>query len=660
MSEFTPQEMNNKVSITNELIQDFLSYSTAIYNRALPDIVDGLKVAQRRVLMGMSDLNLQSSSAYCKVTKLEGNVLGKYHPQGNCSSTIINMGQQCTMRYALTDIHGNAGGSIQTGEYSGQMVSEDPPAAPRYLEVRATKVAETLYMSEVDKGLGDWRPNYDGTSSELVRYVPKLPALLLTGAQGIASGYACHYVPYNLVDVVTATRAWIKNKAISDKSLLAKFSHPPELPQGGRVVKDTGFTDSLREGRGSITVFGEWETHDDMKWGKRSTRPALIITRLANGSSERFLDRVRTLAEEDKLPGLLDAADHSSREGVRIVLVTKTKEQRNQLITVLVHGNTGLKYTHNVNCVAVGLDNKPRTVGVKEAISTWYQEREKYLISKYTKEVDELSERLVRLLSIIKVLKDIDKFIDILKKSKDKESAINRVSKTWKMEIDMAKYVISIPISTLIRTEKESVEKECDDVKNKMRDLKPLCHTGRELDDTICSQIASLRPLGGPARALWMTESIPETPSRKRGSTGEEKMIEQGKTIGLSSRYVKRWLKENIGKQKIEERWAFHMHEVRIRSREGRREYKSQLDQIRAEAEAKGLPKRGKNAWNAFISENKDLPVAVISAKISELLEKINANTHKSASVPRSPKTRSGRSSEAPKGKRSKKVQRQE
>jgi Type IIA topoisomerase (DNA gyrase/topo II, topoisomerase IV), A subunit len=219
------------------------------------------------------------------------------------------------MRYVLTDIHGNAGGSIQTGEYAGQMVSEDPPAAPRYLEVRATEVAEKLYMDEVVRGLGDWRPNYDGTSSELVRYVPKLPALLLTGAQGIASGYACHYVPYNLRDVVAATKAWIKRKDISDKSLLAKFSHPPELPQGGRVVKDDGLANALREGKGSITVLGEWETQDDMRWGKRSTRPALVITRLANGSSEKFLEKVRALAEEDKLPGLLDAADHLAARG---------------------------------------------------------------------------------------------------------------------------------------------------------------------------------------------------------------------------------------------------------------------------------------------------------------------------------------------------------
>lgn len=652
--------MNNSVSITNELIGDFLSYSTAIYNRALPDIVDGLKVAQRRVLMGMSDLNLKSSSAYCKVTKLEGNVLGRYHPQGNCSSTIINMGQQCTMRYVLTDIHGNAGGSIQTGEYAGQMVSEDPPAAPRYLEVRATEVAEKLYMDEVAKGLGDWRPNYDGTSSELVRYVPKLPALLLTGAQGIASGYACHYVPYNLSDVIAATRGWIKNKGISDKSLLAKFSHPPELPQGGRVVKDDGLVNALREGRGSITVLGEWETQDDMKWGKRSTRPALVITRLANGSSEKFLEKVRSLAEEDKLPGLLDAADHSSREGVRIVLVTKTKEQRNELITTLVHGNTGLKYNHNVNCVAVGLDNRPRTVGVKEVISTWYQEREKYLISKYSGEVDKLSEKLERLLSIIKVLDNIDKFIDILRKSKDKETAIGRVSKTWKMSRDMAQYVISVPVSTLIRTEKESVERECADVKNEIDGLKPLCHTGRELDDTICAQIASLRPLGGSTRALWMTESIPKTPSRQKGLTGEEKMIEHGKEIGLSSRYVRKWLKENMGQQRIEEKWAVHMHEVRIRSREGRKEYKQQLDLIRAEAEQGGLPKRGKNAWNAFISENKDLPIPVISAKLSEWLQKINANTDKGTSVSRTPKTSSRRSPEAPERKRSKKVQGQE
>ena len=142
------------VSIAAELSADFLTYSTAIFNRALPDIVDGLKVAQRRVLLSLRDLNLGPDSPYCKVTRVEGHTLGSYHPQGGCAGTIINLGQESSLRYTLTAIHGNAGGSIQTGDHIGQMVSDDSSAAPRYLEVRATALCQKLYLSEIRKGLG--------------------------------------------------------------------------------------------------------------------------------------------------------------------------------------------------------------------------------------------------------------------------------------------------------------------------------------------------------------------------------------------------------------------------------------------------------------------------------------------------------------------------
>ena len=256
-------------SITSELIADFLSYSTAIYNRALPDVVDGLKVAQRRAIVGLHDLKLSPDSPYSKVSRLEGHVLGAYHPQGGCAGTIINMGQESSFRYTLTQIHGNVGGSIQTGDSAGQMVYEDPPAAARYLEVRASQITDSLYISQLNKGIGQWRDNYDGTRSEPVRFVPALPAILFTGAQGIASGYACHHIPWNLRDVVSTTIAYIKNAKITDAALVAKFSNPPEPPAGGRIVKDDGIKDALLTGKGNITSYGEWETSDKLPWGKR-------------------------------------------------------------------------------------------------------------------------------------------------------------------------------------------------------------------------------------------------------------------------------------------------------------------------------------------------------------------------------------------------------
>jgi DNA gyrase subunit A len=634
------------VSIVSELISDFLAYSTAIYNRALPDIVDGLKAAQRRVVVGLGDLSLASDGPYCKVSRLEGHVLGRYHPQGGCAGTVINMGQQGSMRFVLTDIHGNCGGSIQTGSAVGQLISEDPPAAARYLEVRATMLCEQVYLSQIRKGLGDWRPNYDGTVNEPVRIVPVLPALLLTGSQGIASGYACHHISYNMRDVINAACAWVKNKKLSDSQFLAKFINPPEPPQGGRIVKNEKIAEMIRGGIGQVTAYGEWEMDDKLKWGKRSVRPALVITRLASGSSEKFLEKVRDLADAEKLPGLIDAADHSSRDGIRIVLVAKTMEDRRHILSVLLTSNTGLKHLHNVSCVAVGLDGKPVTVGAREAIEVWYRERVKYLIELHTAEVEGLKLKFDRLEAVLRILSDLDRFLKIVRGGKDKEQVITKVSKIWKLPSDLAKHVIGIPISTLIATESGRVKAECEELENQMAKLLPLCSPGGELDTHICDQIASLRPLCGPARSVWMTEGIPETPQAKPAVKGErERIVEEGKALGLTARAVNKWLKEHIGTGRLRDKWeaykAEYAHRLQMTTRDGKRERKQMLEEIRTLAEGRGMPKRGKFAWNAFIDTCNLDRIDVIRAKMEEWLTNLpNANVR-----PNQPDTRAASNS---------------
>jgi len=544
-------------SISSELVSDFLSYSTAIFNRSLPDIVDGLKVAQRRVICGLKDLGLTPDRPYSKVSRAEGHILGTYHPQGGCAGTIINMGQYSTMRYVLTDIHGNAGGSVQAGRSIGQMVSEDPPAAARYLEVRSTPLAGELYTSQIEKGLGEWRPNYDGTRSEPVRIVPPVPGLLVTGAQGIASGYACNHLPYHLLDVISVSTAIIRNPKITDSQISSRFRHPPEPPQGGRAEKSTGFSDIIKNGRGGLTYYGEWETRDSIAWGKRSKRPGIIVTRLAYGSSEKFLERVRELADADRLPGLVDAADHSGRDGIEIVLVCKTRESRDQILNTLICQSTGLRHTWNVNAVAVGLDGKPVRVGVKETVMAWHGERVKYLCQKYTREISLLREKETRLSAVLRVLGDIDKFLGIVRSGKDKDEVIETVSGEWGFDREISRHVIGIPISVLIHTETGSVKNDCDSIQSQISDLQRLCHPGADLDNHICDQMASLRPLAGPRRSVWMTGRVSETPEDKKPGKGPgELMREEARSLGISTRAFNKWLKENLGHGDIKTRWS--------------------------------------------------------------------------------------------------------
>lgn len=643
-------DKTESVSIVSELSSDFLAYSTAIFNRSLPDIVDGLKVAQRRVLLSLHDLRLRPDSPYCKVTRVEGHTLGSYHPQGGCAGTIINLGQESAQRYTLTAIHGNAGGSIQTGEFVGQMVSDDSSAAPRYLEVRATRFSEQIYLHQIRPGIGKWRDNYDGTRSEPVRIVPALPALLLTGSVGIASGYACAHIPWNLRDVVSATTAWIRNSKLTDTALVAKFTNPPELPAGGRVVRNDGVRSALLTGRGQVTAYGTWETDDKLAWGKRSTRPALIVTRLASGSSEKFLERVRDLADADKLPGLLDAADHSSRDGIRIVLVTKTVEDRDRLLGTLIHNGTGLKHVHSVNATAVGCDGKPATVGVRDAISTWYGARVAYLAELHGAEADRLRGELGRLSATLAVLTDLDKFLKTVRMAKDKPDAVAKVAKMWKLTDDLARYVVGIPISSLINTERDDITQRHSDLSARIAGLELLSRPGPDLDNQICSEIASLRGLCGPTRSVWMADDIPAQTTPVKASTDRERMAEEAKSLGIGTHTFNQWVRDNTGTGRLAERWTEykldHVHRVQMTTRDGKKQRRSELDRIRMDMESRGLPKRGQYGWNAFITKYGTCRIDVIRASVEGWIESLpnrsraSANPNQSKSKP----ARAGRS----------------
>jgi DNA gyrase subunit A len=440
--------------------------------------------------------------------------------------------------------------------------------------------------------------------------------------------------------VISATCAWIKNKKLTESQFLAKFSNPPEPPQGGRILKNEKIAEIIRTGSGQVTAYGKWEMDDKLKWGKRSNRPALVITCLASGSSEKFLEKVRDLADAEKLPGLLDAADHSSRDGIRIVLVTKTIEDRSHILNVLLSSSTGLKHLHNVSCVAVGMDGRPVTVGAKQVIESWYEARVEYLVQVHTEEVDKIKIRYNRLEAVLKILGDLDKFLKIVRGAKDKEQAAEKVSKAWKLTLDLAKHVIGVPVSTLITTESEKVKAECKELEQQIAKLLPLCSPGGDLDIYICGQITALRPLCDPARSVWMAEGIPETPQAKPAVKGErERIVEEGKALGLTVRAVNKWLKENLGTGKLASKWeeykAEYEHRLQMTTRDGKKQRKEMLEEIRSLAETKGLPKRGKNSWNSFISTCESERIGVIRGKMEEWLTNLpSAKPHPNQPIP--------------------------
>lgn len=597
------------ISLADEVKSSYLSYSLAIFNRSLPDCIDGLKLAQRRVILGLKDLNLRSDGAYKKVSRLEGHVLGSYHPQGGCANTAINMGQADAFRYLLTDIHGNVGGSIQNGPAIGQSLSEDPPAAARYLEVKSTPLVEKLFINQINSNYGEWRDSYDGSTREMARMVPPLPSLLINGSQGIASGYACYHVPYNITDVINATTEFIKNKRITPAALRSKFAGPPDFPQGGRVVKDQGLTDAMVKGQGAIKVYGTWEVIKNSPYGKKAKRDMLVITSLPYGSSEKFLEKVHALVNTEKLSGIVDASDLSSRDGIKVQLVLKPGADVDNIISTLVTG-TNLCHTHNVNATAV-INGLPVVMGVKDIISEWYTYRQNYLKQQYSYEISVIKRDIERFSGVLTVLSDVDKLLNVLKKSKTRQNAFDLVKKTWKLTDLQVNEVLTTPISKLITTEIDELKQKITILEAQKAKYELYLANSDELDKEMIAQVAEFKVFSGSRRAKFDVVEVKKVVV-ERQLTLKERVTKEGKELGMSRSEINEYV-NNRGKYRS---WEIYKEDFELKrqltTREGRKQRKEVLAELKTHAESCGMAKRGRLAWAKFMDGRGEYSIRVI------------------------------------------------
>ncbi len=629
MDSFTP------VSINSELKTSYLTYSVSIFNRALPDVTDGLKVAQRRIILGLKDLKLKPDGQYKKVSRLEGHVLGSYHPQGGCAGTAINMGQANSFRYLLTNIHGNVGGSIQTGLSTGQSISEDSPAAARYLEVKSSEFTQNVYINEIDKESCKWRDNYDGSTQEAHRIVPALPALLVNGGVGIAAGYACHHISYNLSEVIKGTAAYIQNKNITDKALY-KHIIGPDLPQGARILKDDGVWAAFSSGHGSIKVYGKWEVKQ-VNYKKKSKREAIIVTSLASGSSERFLEKVKAAVDGGKIDQIVDAADHSSTEGIHIELILKAHANSQEVIGQLL-AYTNLYDTIGVNAMAIK-KSLPGMFGVKDIIATWHESRCKALISRYSAECERIQDRMHILDGFLTILADIDDVIKTIKSSKTRETAHNNLRKKWKLSVSQAQAVLAMPLSRLVNAERLELKREKDELQQKYDGLQALINNSEAMDKHIIDQVRSFRQFADKRRTELVDPNeigaekarvmAPPRTRKIKPLTPQEIYKKKAKALGMKRTIVAKFLTENKMGKDISDKWDKFVedwqYEQQMTTRKGAAQRKKQLDELKKWGKARGMRSRGQYAWNAFVQGREKMKVRKLKEELKEWLDNIDA-----------------------------------
>lgn len=394
----------------SEVMQkSYIDYAmSVIISRALPDVRDGLKPVQRRTLYDMYELGIRYDRPYRKCARIVGDTMGKYHPHGDSSiyEALVVLAQDFKKGQTLVDGHGNFGS-----------IEGDGAAAMRYTEARLEKITQEVYLSDMDKGVVDFMPNFDETEKEPVVLPVRIPNLLLNGADGIAVGMATSIPPHNLGEIVDAVKAYMKNNDITVKGLM-RYIKGPDFPTGGIVTNKDELLKIYETGTGKIKVRGKVEV-EKTKGGKVNLVITEIPYPMVGANIGKFLNDVAALVESKKAPEIIDISNQSSKEGIRIVLELKKGTDVENLKNML-YKKTRLEDTFGVNMLAVA-DGRPETLSLKQVIEHHVDFQFDVCTRKYQTLLNKELEKKEVQEGLIKACDVIDLIIEILRGSKNQK-----------------------------------------------------------------------------------------------------------------------------------------------------------------------------------------------------------------------------------------------
>lgn len=400
------------INIEEEMRSSYIDYSmSVIVSRALPDVRDGLKPVQRRVLYGMSDLGLTAGKAHRKSARIVGEVLGKYHPHGDSSvyQAMVRMAQEFSMRYPMVDGQGNFGS-----------VDGDAAAAMRYTEARMTHVAEAM-LKDLQKDTVDFIPNFDDSLEEPTVFPAALPNLLMNGASGIAVGMATNIPPHNLTELVDGIIALIENPDLSVDDLI-KFVPAPDFPTGGIIYGHSGIRQAYRTGNGRCIIRAKM--HEEEVHG----RLALIVTEIPYQVNKSVLiEKIAFAAREKRIEGIHDLRDESDRNGMRIVIELK-KDAVPAVVQNQLFKFTQLQQSFGINTVAL-VHGRPRTLTLKELMQHYVEHRHEVILRRTRFELRKAEERAHILEGLALALDHLDEIIAIIRHSADTDEARDNLMK---------------------------------------------------------------------------------------------------------------------------------------------------------------------------------------------------------------------------------------
>lgn len=488
-------ELNKRIipiEITDEMKKAYIDYSmSVIVSRAIPDVRDGLKPVQRRILYTMNELGLQHNKPHRKCVKTVGEVMGSYHPHGDSAiyMAMVHLAQKWALRYTLVDGQGNFGS-----------IDGDDPAAMRYTEARMNRFAEEM-LFDIDKDTIDWTPNFDETKKEPTVLPSKLPNLLINGTTGIAVGMATNMAPHNLKEICDGIIAYIDNPDITVQELM-QYILCPDFPTGGIICGTKGIVDAYTTGRGRIIVRAKAEIEEN-----EHGRNQIIVTEIPFTVNKALLiEKIAELVNDKKIEGIADIHDESDKQGLRISIDLK-KDAVPQVVLNNLFANTAMQYPFNINNVCL-VHGRPMTLGLKDLIKYFYEHRHEVVIRRTQFELKQAQARIHILNGYIIALDNIDPIIKLIKSSKDSSEAISKMKEGYNIDEIQAKSILEMKLQKLTGLERSKIQKEHDELVELIKRLEAILADDNLVKGIIKEELNDIKNRCGDKRKTAIQQEI--------------------------------------------------------------------------------------------------------------------------------------------------------
>ena len=497
----------------------FAAYAKEIIqDRAIPDVRDGLKPVQRRILYAMYKAGNTAEKGYIKCAATVGDVLGKFHPHGDSSvyDAMVRMSQWWKQNHILVDIHGNNGS-----------MDGDGPAAYRYTEARLAKISGEL-LKDLDKSTVSWAPNFDDRFLEPTVLPAKFPNLLVNGTSGISAGYATNIPPHNLGEIIDATIKRIDSPNCYLDTIL-EIVKGPDFPTGGIAFGKQGIIDAFKTGRGRIIVQAKYE------FVKEKGKEQIIITEIPfEVNKQACVAKIEGLRIDKKVEGISEVRDETDRTGIRIAIDLKANANKDVIMKYLLK-NTDLQISYNYNCVAI-VNRTPKTLGILEILDAYIAHKREVITKRTEFDLAYYTKNYNIATGLIKAISILDEVIALIRASKNKSDAkVNLVNK-YKFTEEQAEAIVTLQLYRLTNTDIVVLEEECEKLKNLIDECNKILSNETELKNVMKSELREIKKNYAVPRKTEIRDEIVDIKVDAKEMIPDEKVV----VVVTNDGYVKR------------------------------------------------------------------------------------------------------------------------